>query len=147
MKNLIKCFFFLLLISLFSCKIQEISVSRPNNFSIEKLSLNEIKLKIILPIENKNNFSFKVKESNLFFYVSDSKIGKINTLESTKIQANSNEFYPIIFEITTKDLLSNVLLLFKELNKKEPDLYIKGDIIVKKFPIRKKIKINYKIDL
>ena len=146
MKKSILIFTFLSIIFLSSCKINEITVSPPKNLSIEKLSLQEIKLKLFLPVENPNKFSFKVKESDLFLYVNENKIGKINTKNFTTISSKSEAAYPIYFEIKPTDVVSNVKILFKELGKKKPELYIKGDIIVKKFPIRKKIPVNYKIE-
>ena len=71
---------------------------------------------------------------------------KINTKNFTTISSKSEAAYPIYFEIKPTDVVSNVKILFKELGKKKPELYIKGDIIVKKFPIRKKIPVNYKIE-
>lgn len=132
----------------YSCEIKEINVGYPTKFDIEELSLQSIKLKIFIPIDNPNKISFKVKKADLDLYVGNAKIGKIKNLEKTTIEAKTKKSYPIYFEITTLEAISNVYLLYKELKKSKPELKIDGYITVHSVMITKKIAVknNFTID-
>jgi len=126
----------------FSCSIQQLNIGNPEGLEIEELSMNGVRLKIMVPIENPNNFSFKIKKVNLDLIINERNVGKVNKLEKVSITANSNEIYPVSFALETKEALSNILFLVGELQKRNPELQIKGSITVSKFGIPYKIKVD-----
>jgi LEA14-like dessication related protein len=123
--------------------MQNITVGYPKNYEVQQLSLSSIKLKIFLPIENPNNFSITIKDADLDLFVNNFKAGKINNVERLKINANSSYAYPIIFEISTKETLSNLLTLYKAFSGGTPELRFKGNIKASSFGLTKKIKVNH----
>ena len=48
-----------------ACSIQNINIGNPTGIEPEELSIKAINLKIFVPIENPNNFSFKIRNVNL----------------------------------------------------------------------------------
>ena len=137
---------FLILLSAFfltSCEIKEISVGMPTNFDVQELSLKSIKLKIFIPINNPNDFSFKVKDADVDLFVGSTKIGKITNFDKIKIEKNINKEYPVYFEIATKEALSQIFTLYNELRKSKPNLLLDGKITVSKGIVIKKIQVHH----
>ncbi|MDL2262406.1 LEA type 2 family protein [Bacteroidales bacterium OttesenSCG-928-I21] len=128
-----------------SCDIKDVKIDIPTNVELQKLSLDAIKLKIYLPIENQNNFSFNIKGADLGLYLNGKYIGKINKIEKIKVEANSKNTYPIYFEINPKESLTNAFPLLKELQGKNSQFKINGHIKVSKFLINRKLNVNHVI--
>lgn len=131
-------------IVLFSCSVQNINIGNPSGVEPEELSMKAVRLKIHIPIENPNSFSFNIKKVDLDLFVNGRNVGKVNKLDKIKIPAKSKETYPVSFEITPKDALTNVLFLVAEMQKRNPELEVKGTVTVSKFGIPKRIKVNHK---
>lgn len=125
-----------------SCKIQEIKISNPENLKVEELNLKNVKLKMDLPIKNENNFSFTVKKLDLDLYVNGRNVGKLKQTKKIIIKKKCDNVYPVHFEISTKEALNNVLFLYGELQKRNPELNATGTVKVSKFVFSKKIKVN-----
>ncbi len=130
-----------------ACSIQNINIGNPTGIEPEELSIKAINLKIFVPIENPNNFSFKIRNVNLDLLVNGRNVGKVNKMDKVQIKANSKETYPVSFRITPADALTNVLFLLKELQNRNPELEVQGTVTVSKFGIPKKIKVEHKQNL
>ncbi|MDD3685388.1 MAG: LEA type 2 family protein [Bacteroidales bacterium] len=130
-------------LSFFSCSVQEPIIGNPEGLEVEELSMKSVKLKVMIPIENPNNFSFTIRNLNLDLIVSDRNVGKVKKLDKVKIPANSKDSYAVSFELTPKDALNNILFLVGELQKRKPKLEIKGTVTVSKFGIPKRIKVEH----
>ncbi|HOK37720.1 MAG: LEA type 2 family protein [Bacteroidales bacterium] len=128
---------------LFSCKVQELKVDKPQNLQVKELNLQNVKFTIDLPIENPNDFSFNVKRLDINLYVNGKNVGKLKQNGNVKIKAKCKQDYPVAFEVTTKEAVNNVLFLVGELQKRNPDLRAQGSIKVSKFGISKKIKVDH----
>ncbi|MDD4150916.1 MAG: LEA type 2 family protein [Bacteroidales bacterium] len=131
-------------LSMASCSVQNIVIGNPTNVEAEELSMKAVKLRIFIPIDNPNSFSFKIKNADLDLLVNGRNVGKIKKIDKVKIPANSKETYPVSFEINPKEALTNVLFLVSELQKRKPELEVNGTITVAKFGIPKRIKVNHK---
>ncbi|MDD2633902.1 MAG: LEA type 2 family protein [Bacteroidales bacterium] len=147
MKKYLSIIVLTLFLGLASCSVQNVVISNPSGVEAEELNLKAIKLKVFIPIENPNNFSFKIKNANLDLLVNGRDVGKIKKLDKVKIPANSKDIYPVSFEISPKEALTNVLYLVGELKGRKPGLEIKGTVTVAKFGVFKRIKVNHKQDI
>ena len=134
----------LIVMILGSCSVQNIDIGNPTGIEPEEVSLKAIRLKVFVPIENPNNFSFKIRSVDLDLLVNGRNVGKVNKMDKVKIAANSNETYTVSFEITPADALTNVLYLMGELQNRSPELEVQGTVTVSKLGIPKKIKVNHK---
>lgn len=143
-KTVIITLFTLLVLILGSCSVQQPIIGTPTGIEAEELSMKAVRLKILVPIENPNNFSFKLKKVDLDLFVNGKNVGKVNKLDKVRIKANSKETYPVGFEITPAEALTNVLYLIGELQGRSPQLEVKGSITVSKLGIPKKIKVDHK---
>lgn len=131
-------------ITLFSCSVQNIDIGNPTGVEPEELSMKAVRLKIFIPIDNPNTFSFNIKKVDLDLFVNGRNVGKVNKMEKIKIPAKSKDTYPVTFEIKPKDALTNVLFLIGEIQKRNPELEVKGIVTVSKFGLPKRIKVNHK---
>lgn len=134
-------------LSLASCNIQELTIGSPKDVKVEELSMKAVKLELMVPIENPNNFSFKVKNVNLDLIVNGRNVGKVKKMDKVKIPANSKGTYPVSFEITPSDAITNILFLISELKSRNPDLEVDGTVTVAKLGVPYKIKVNHKESL
>ncbi len=141
-----KNIFILSLISILltSCAFNKLNVGNPEKFEIEELNMKAVRLNVYIPIENPNNFSFNVRNLNLDLIVNSKNVGKVKKLKKIKILKNSKQTYPFSFELNTKETLTNIIYLVSELQRRNPELKIDGNITVAKFGISKKIKIDHK---
>jgi LEA14-like dessication related protein len=126
-----------------SCSVKEPIIGNPAGLEVEELSMKSVKLKVMIPIENPNNFSFTIRNLNLDLIVSDRNVGKVKRLDKVKIPANSKDSYAVSFELTPKDALNNILFLVGELQKRKPKLEVKGTITVSKLGIPRRIKVEH----
>jgi LEA14-like dessication related protein len=129
--------------SLNSCSYQDINIGNPTDLKVEELNMKNIKLIIMVPIDNPNNFAFKIKSVNIDLFINGRKVGKINKIDKVRIPKNSKEIYPVPFEIETSDGLMNILAIFNDLQKGRPKIALKGNVKVGKVLINKKIKVNH----
>ena len=127
-----------------SCKYQEITIGTPNGLRVKDISLEKVNLQIDIPINNPNNFSFNISKTELEVYIAGVKIGTITKFEKTKIDARSNEVYPVGFSFKPTDILGNSIKLVSELSKRNTEVEVKGKIRVSKFIIAKNIKVHSK---
>ncbi|MFO7878963.1 MAG: LEA type 2 family protein [Bacteroidota bacterium] len=126
----------------FSCNIQAPIIGEPSDYQVEKLNLEEIKIKIWLPIENPNNMNFNVSNVDLDIHVNGLKLGKVTKMEKVHIPKNSEATYAIRLEVKMKDLGVSAITALSQLRSKHVMLKIDGDVTVSKFVIVKKIKVE-----
>ncbi|MFP4663398.1 MAG: LEA type 2 family protein [Bacteroidales bacterium] len=134
--------FLLGILLFFSCNIQAPIIGEPSDYQVEKLNLEEIKIKIWLPIENPNNLNFTVSNVDLDIYVNGLKLGKVTKLEKVHIPKNSKGTHAIRLEVKMKDLGVSAITALSQLRSKQIILKIDGAVTVSKFVIVKKIKVE-----
>ena len=130
-----------------SCNIKNVIIEQPQRIEIENMSLQTVKLKILLPVENSNNFSFKIKSVNLDVKLNNEIVGKINKVDKIKIPANSKNIYPFSIEISLKDALSKRMQVLNNFSKTNSNIEVLGVITISKLGIPKHIAVNHKENL
>ncbi len=128
----------------YSCSIQQINIGKPTQIEPQEIGLKSIKIKTSLPIENPNNFSFKIRKIKLDIFIHDQKIGEVIKTDKLKIKAKSNEIYSMVFEIKPVGRITDIMKIAGEFRKSSPQLDIRGNVIVSKLGIRKKISVDSK---
>ena len=124
-----------------SCNVDNVVVEQPQKIEVESFSLQNVKLKILLPVENPNNFSFNIKSVDFNVKLNGEKLGKIDKIDKIKIPAKSKNVYPIMIDISVKDA---VLAGAKLLNlTKSPKIEIHGTVTVSKLGIQKRIAVKH----
>jgi LEA14-like dessication related protein len=136
--------FFIVLISLSlaACKIQAPIIGNPTDYELETLNLQEIKVKIWLPIENPNNIKFNLNDVDLTVFVNGLKLGKVTSMEKVHIPKNSKGTYAIKLDVKMKDLSVSAFTALKQLKSKYVNIKIEGNVTVSKFVIVKKVEVD-----
>ncbi|HKK67500.1 MAG TPA: LEA type 2 family protein [Bacteroidales bacterium] len=132
----------LLCLSLAACKIQAPVIGNPTDYQVETLNLQEIKLKIWLPIENPNNIKFNVNDVDLDIFVNGLKLGKVTSMEKVHIPKKSSGTYAIKLDVKMKDLSVSAFSALRQLKSKYVNIKIDGDVTVSKFVIIKKVEVQ-----
>ncbi len=126
-----------------SCEVEDIEVGTPQELKIDELNTKNIKLIIMLPINNPNNFGFRIRNVDIDIFLSGQKIGKINKIDRVNIPKNSNDIYPIVFEIETSGILVNMMTIIRELQLGRPNIGLKGNIKAGRLFITNNIKVEH----
>ena len=97
----------------------------------------------MIPINNPNNFKFKVTDIDLDINLNGTDLGKVKELKNIKIPANSNETHTFLVEVEFSKVLAGSLNILGSLMKKDKaKVKLKGKIHVKSFMIGKTIDVN-----
>lgn len=129
--------------SLSSCEVDDIEVGAPKDVQVEELNMSNISLLILLPINNYNNFSFKIKGVDLDVYINGRKLGNINKIEQVKVPKKSNDVYPVRLNAKPSDALMSFVASLSDLQKGRARIRLHGSIKVGKFLALSKIKVNH----
>lgn len=127
-----------------SCKVQEVSVGQIEGIQVKELTSKSVELEILVPIENKNNFKFKIKKVNLDIELDGKVLGTVKEVRNVKIPANSNETHQFLLKVEMSKVLGgSINVLASMMNKKKTKgVRIKGYITAKAFWISKRIDID-----
>lgn len=125
------------------CEVDEIQVGTPQDLRIEELSFDKIKLEVLVPINNPNNFSFKIQNVDIDLSLNGRKLGKIHKIDKVKIPKKSNDIYAVMFEIKTSEAIGNIMHIIRDLQRGRPTIHLKGHISAGKMFIKKKILVDH----
>ena len=140
-----------LLLSLFSCKFKELSISGIENPKLHQLSREGLDAEFGMRIKNPNKMSIMVYPSEFDGTVNNISVGKIKLYKKVKIKSNSDEAETFYVKCDFSKLgfgeLANILPLVTSGNA---TITLKGNIKAgkwfykKKFPVEFTKKINLK---
>ncbi|MFH2096758.1 MAG: LEA type 2 family protein [Bacteroidota bacterium] len=132
-----------LILTGYSCKIQEVNVGDLQGMKLNDISKNSISLEFMIPIENPNNFKFKITKVDLEISVNKTNLGKVKRIRKVVVPAKSNDIHDFLVEIQYDKLLSGSVSLFAGVLKNKVDIKLDGYVKVKAFMfISKKIEIH-----
>lgn len=138
-------YFLLFLCSIFACgciDVKPVKVGDIEGIKINEMTKTSVTLELMIPIENPNNFKFKITDVDLDISLNGTKLGKVREIKKITVPANSSEVHSFCVEVEFSKILAGSLDLLSTLMKKKADLDLKGTIKAKAFMISKKIDIN-----
>lgn len=139
--------FSVILASMSSCAIQEISVGKPKDVKVNNLSFSGISISGKIPIDNPNKFGFNVSGIKLNVSINDVPVGCLNKKEKIHIKPNSNNAYPINYDASFKDIVKDPVALKNAFTKGSATVKLSGYVKVSKFIVSKKIKVEHQENL
>lgn len=122
--------------------LKEVNVGKIEGVKIHDISKDGVKLELIVPIENKNNFKIKIKNVKLALDVNKVSMGEIKKIKKVVIPANSKETHSIYVEAKIENLMAGTMSLASGLLKNKANIKVSGYIKAKAFFISKKIEIE-----
>ncbi len=126
-----------------SCTVQDVEVGEIQGIKVNELTTKSVELDLQIPINNKNNFSFKIKKVNLEIELNGSVLGTITEARNVKIPANSNETHHFYLNVDMSKVVSgSINVLASLMSKQKTGVKIKGYIKAKAFMVSEKIYIE-----
>jgi LEA14-like dessication related protein len=133
----------LLMFTLTSCEVKEVEFGNIESFNIVKIDQDYITVNIAARIKNPNSFGFTISKVDLDLSFNGFDLGKINKIKKVKVKKNSNDIKNLIFKIELKNIVKGSMLFIPALLTNKVKIKITGYVKASKFPISKKIEVNY----
>lgn len=145
--SLVRIFRVLLLVgvmlSLQSCfDYEEVQFRGVQNVSVLERGDNVIKLQIDVRVDNPNTFKIKVKKSTLDIYINGKYVGKTQLDEKIVLQKETEDVYPVVIKMNTKDLLKAAVGSLGGLLKGEATVRLTGDVKGSVYGISRKVEVD-----
>lgn len=133
----------ILITFLSSCEYKEVQFGDIEGVKVKEITKSNVSLELMIPINNPNNFKFKVTNIDLDINLNGTDLGKVKELKNIKIPANSNETHTFVVEVEFSKVLAGSLNILGSLMKKDKaKVKLKGKIKVKAFMLGKTIDVN-----
>ena len=120
----------------------EVSLLNVKDVTYQEFKGNVLKLSITATVDNPNRFKVKFKEANMDLRLNDRIIGTVTQMEPITIAGRSQKDYKIHVSIEMKDMLSNLMNLFRILMNDPKNLNLSGTVHVKSFLYSKTFEID-----
>ncbi len=128
-----------------SCKFEEVTVSKVEDFKIISLGAEGIEAEISLRIKNPNKYGFSVYSSDLNVQLNGTDIGKAVILNKVKIKKKSEDIHKVIVKSTFSQALTGGLsVLTSTLGRKSATIAVKGEIKAGKVFYKKTFPVDVK---
>jgi LEA14-like dessication related protein len=126
-KSIVPVLFFVLL-TLTSC-IKPLSLGKIEEVQIDKISGENLKIVVYVPIGNPNYFKINLTEMNLDVSINGKLLGSVKNVSHFTIKANSNDSYKVPLNIKLENMLTSALTLFSAYSEKQVKIRLKGQIV------------------
>lgn len=127
-----------------SCSFKELQLTSVSGFTINKINTEGIDANLMLKIKNPNRYGFIILKSNVDVIFSGINLGKAQLKEKVKIKGNIEETY--IFGLKSDFKNVNLMDVLKLMNGSQNNgvVEVKGDLVCKKFILRKTFPVSVK---
>jgi len=92
---------------------------------------NMLRLAITATVNNPNRFSVKLKNANMDLRLKDRVIGTVTQVEQIEFDGRKQKDYKILVSIEVKDMLSNLINLYRVLMNEPKNLNLSGTVQAK----------------
>ena len=92
---------------------------------------NILRLAITATVNNPNRFAVKLKNANMDLRLKDRVIGTVTQVEQIELEGRTKKDYKIQVSIEVKDMLSNLINLYRILMNEPKNLNLSGTVQAK----------------
>ena len=92
---------------------------------------NILRLAITATVNNPNRFAVKLKNANMDLRLKDRVIGTVTQVEQIEFDGRKQKDYKILVSIEVKDMLSNLINLYRVLMNEPKNLNLSGTVQAK----------------
>jgi len=147
LKVIQKLLLFVFLISptllLNSCEFEEINFKGIEKFELLDQKDDEIKLKLMMRVENLNKFNIILKNSDLDLSLNDTYIGKATIDAPVKLKKKTEAAYPVVLNIKGKDVMKKTMGMMGTILNGPVKFTAKGKVTGKAYGISKAMDVAF----
>ena len=133
---------FLPLVFLGCSGIDDISVVKIKDVTYQEFKGNVLKLSVTATVNNPNRFNVKIRKANMDLVFNNKVIGTATQVEQIELFGRKEQDYKILISIEMKELLSNMLNLYRVLMNEPKNLSLSGTVQVKYFLFSRTIQVD-----
>ena len=122
--------------------LKPVNVGDVKDYKFKDLTKSGVSIILDIPIENQNNFKFKITDVNIDISIDGNNLGTVKKIKKITIPANSNDVYTFELKADFSKLLKGSWSILKSFMKRSVDMHLQGYIKTKAFLMTKKIEIN-----
>ena len=122
--------------------IEDVHVVKVKDVTYQELRGGTLKLSITATVNNPNRVNVKVKKLNMDLLLNGKLIGVVSQTEHIELLGRRQKDYKLLVSIEMKDLLSNMMNLYRVLMNEQRNLSLSGEIQVRYLLFTKTFQID-----
>jgi LEA14-like dessication related protein len=127
------------------CKIKPVDIGNVEKVSLIEKKEDTLLFEVYVPLENRNNISFKIKDIAIKVLIDKDTVGEIAKVYDLKIPAKSKSVHRIMFTFLMPDYISGSLYFFKLISNQKMEIHLRGYIKASSGFVSKKVTIDQTI--
>ena len=121
---------------------EEIKVVKIKDVSYQELKGSTLKLAIVATVNNPNYFNVKITNANMELRLQDRVLGNVKQIEKIELIGKTEKDYTMQVSIEMKDLMTNVMNLYRVFMNDPKNLNLSGTVNVKSFLYSKTFQVD-----
>ncbi len=123
-------------------KFENIELISVKDVTYKEFKDNVLQVAITATINNPNRIKVKIKDANMDLRLGDKVIGTVTQVEQVELAGGTQKDYKIQISIEMKDMVANLIALYRTLMNESSKLNLSGSLHVKSFLYSKTIKVD-----
>ena len=124
-------------------QFEDIKLVKVKDVTYQEFNGSTLRLAITATVNNPNRFSVKIKNANMDMKLNDKVIGTLSQIENIELAGRTQKDYKIHISIEMKDMLSNLVGLYRVLMNDSRNLSLSGSVQVKSFLYSKTFQVDH----
>ena len=112
---------------------EEIKVVKIKDFKYEELRGSTLRLAITATVDNPNYFDVKITNANMVLRLQDHVLGNVTQVEKIDLIGRKEQDYTIRFSVEMKDVMANMMTLYRVFMNDPGHLNLSGTVHVRSF--------------
>ena len=101
-----------------------------------------VKLEIIATVNNPNFFNVKITDANMVLRLQERVLGNVTQVEMIELEGRTEKDYSIRIAIEMKDMLANVMSIYRVFTNDPKNLNLTGTVHVRSFMYSKTYQVD-----
>jgi len=145
MKKFLYIFLFVVPVIFSGCfGYEEVRVVRIKDVTYQDFDIRNrtLKLDIVATVHNPNFFNVKITDANMELRLQERVLGNVTQVEKIDIEGRTEKDYTIRIAIEMKDMLANVMSIYRVFTNDPKNLNLTGTVHVRSFIHSKTYKVD-----
>ena len=124
-------------------QFEDIKLVKIKDVTYQEFNGSTLRLAITATVNNPNRFNVKIKNANMDMLLNDKVLGTLSQIEHIELAGRTQKDYKIQISIEMKDMLSNLVGLYRVLMNDSKNLSLSGSVQVKSFLYSKTFQVDH----